>query len=116
MPPKKTPDLHIKYMWHTILLSSNDSNEELISKMAAIASIQDTINEHSDLHKLPNEQLKAENEELNKLNNTLNFNIEIQVMMLDKLKEKIWEEEYNKIKKEIITSELYLKLKERAWL
>lgn len=64
--------------------------------------------------KTPNAQLEWENKDFNEINNKLTFNIEIQVMMLNLMKKEIWEEKYAAIRKEVVTSPEYLKLKERA--
>ena len=116
MPTKKENDIHFKINWHTILLSHTDSEEDMMKKISSVLSFEEVLKNELSEYKVPNEQLVAENNELVKLNTTLNFNIEIQVMMLDRLKTAVWEEEYNKIRKEITSSDLFAKLKDRAWL
>jgi len=58
----------------------------MMKKISSVLSFEEVLKNELAEYKVPNEQLVAENNELVKLNTTLNFNIEIQVMMLDRLK------------------------------
>lgn len=116
MPTKKENDIQLNVQWHLISVSHTDTSEDIMKKVSSLFSINDFLIEELSWYTIPNDQLKAENETLVRDNNTLNFNIEIQVMMLNKLKEIVWEDKYNEIKKDLIKSDSYLKLKDRAWL
>lgn len=65
-------------------------------------------------NKISNEQLLAENRSFSKINNTLNYNIEVQIMLLNELKILVWDEKYSELRAGVVASPEFKKLTSRA--
>ena len=121
MPAKKIKNpeatfLKLNIAGHIIEINSDMTVEEIEKHIFfALQSNQILIDMEKE-YETPNTQLSAENSELVKQNKINIYNIEVQTMLLNHIKNKIWFETYNIFKEEVLKSDEFKKLKSRNWL
>ena len=102
--------------WHQVPINSDMTEEQINSSIWFALQCHDYMDQQTKEYQTSNTQLEAENKIFAESNNKLNFNIEIQVMMLNLIKKELGDDKYADIRKQVVTCPEYLKLKSRAWL
>lgn len=106
--------LNIK--WHQVPINSDMTEDQINYSIWFALQCHDFLEQNTIEFETSNVQLNAENDWYAEINNKLNFNIEIQVMMLNLIKKEIGDEKYKAIRNKVTTCPEYLKLKSRAGL
>lgn len=106
--------LNIK--WHTTAVNWDMTEDEIDARIWFALQCAWQAEMLTKDFKISNVQLEEENKWFNEINNQLNFNIEIQTMMLNILKKEVWDDRYAEIRKQVTTCDEFKKLKSRAWL
>lgn len=118
MVRKKEKTIECKLnIFNSIVNLSSDMSEDDIDKAIWFWMLcSSKLDEIKNQPLTANAQLEEENKSLVEINNKLNYNIEVQVMMLNKLKEIVWDEKYKEVRDEVTSSSEFRKLTSRAWL
>ena len=119
MPAKKKSEqqvVHLNVAGHTVVVNSDMSEDQITAHIWFALQCHDHKEQLTKDFQTSNTQLSAENDWYAEENTKLNFNIEIQVMMLNEIKKIIWDDKYKEIRDKVTSSPEFLKLKERAWL
>jgi len=101
--------------WQTQVNTSSDMTEDELEAAIVFWNLcTQKMYEVKDPPVTANAQLDAENKVFAETNNKLNYNIEVQVMVLNELKKEVWDKKYSEIKNIVISSPEFKKLTSRA--
>ena len=122
MPPKKKAEEAIIYcatvnvLWAQVELTSDMTEEVMTEAIWFWALCWDLVTSCLVWHVTANAQLTWEADALEQTNKKLNYNIEVQTMLLQDIKQHIWDNKYKELRATLLESDEFKKLTDRNWL
>ena len=122
MPPKKKAEeaiIHcatVNVLWTQVELTSDMTEEVMTEAIWFWALCWDLVTSCLDWHVTANAQLTWEADALEQTNKKLNYNIEVQTMLLQDIKQHIWDKKYKELRATLLESDEFKKLTDRNWL
>ena len=113
MAPKKNLEIELNVKNHSVLLNTGMSEDQIDEAIGFALQCNQKL--EAD-YETPNEQLVQENKQLVLEWKKLTYNIEVQTMLLMRIKKQIWTEAYETLKQEVLSWDEFKKLTERNGL